>query len=170
MIEEAVEAALGIPDKRERYEYVYDALCNYLDNEFSINNFCDFRDGKCAAVRDDVAGQFVKPSEAVGCCFSYEPGSGIHRAKVCKYLGDKMCKTKCLACKLYTCEFLREKGVNFNISDFPEIKRIFSRKQIEVLKNNLFSSREDIVDKLLKVKNNKMPYFLFRHLNLDRIK
>lgn len=55
MIEEAVEAALGIPDKRERYEYVYDAFCNYLDNEFSVNNFCDFRDGKCAAVRDDVA-------------------------------------------------------------------------------------------------------------------
>ena len=38
--------------KIDRYEYIYDVACNYLDNEFITKNICDFKNDKCFAKRD----------------------------------------------------------------------------------------------------------------------
>lgn len=174
MIERKIEEALGIADAKERYEYVYDALCDYLDNEFKTNNYCGFIDNKCVAVREGKTDRFTKLAgkDSIGCCSSYDLGIGLSicNLKTCIHLGDMGCNTKCVSCKFYTCKYLREKGVKFEIFDFPELRKVFNRKQIEVLYNNPFCLREDVIDKLLTVKENKMPFFLFWMCNKAIIK
>jgi len=166
MIETAVEHALTIEDKRQRYEHVYDALCDYLDKQFQENNYCDFVENQCVAIREDVKDKFTKVAKQanLGCCCSYGVGFGLRIAnlKPCIYLGDKQCNTKCVSCKLYVCKYLREKkGIDFHISDFPELKEVFSKKQLEVLSNNPFCSMEEIIEKLLQVEKSRLPFWWF---------
>lgn len=174
MIENEIEEALNIADTKTRYEYVYDALCDYLDKEFRVNNYCDFIDNKCVAVREGKTDKFTRLAgkDCIGCCSSYDLGIGLSicNLRTCIHLGDKGCNTKCVSCKLYACKYLREKGIRFDIFKFPELKKVFSRKQIEVLHNNPFNLREDIIDRLLKVKRSKLPLWLFWMLNRGSIK
>lgn len=173
MIEKEVEEALKIEDKRQRYEHVYDALCDYLDKQFRENNYCEFQDDKCVAIREGIVDRFTQEAgkktgkHNVGCCHSYNLGLGlgIKDIKPCKHLGDKQCNTKCISCKLYSCKYLRNKGVKFSIYNFPELKKIFNNNQIEVLECNPFNLREDIIDRLVKVSRSRMPNFLFWLLN-----
>ena len=37
-----IEKVLKKKDIKERYSYLYDLLCNYLDNEFKEQNICNF--------------------------------------------------------------------------------------------------------------------------------
>jgi hypothetical protein len=166
---EELEHALSIRDKHKRYEYVYDLICDYLDREFEKHNYCDFVDDKCIAVRSGMIDHLPHADDKIGCCFGYN----IFRIKsdiaVCRFLGDRKCLTKCISCKLFTCVHLKEKGIRFDITDFPGIERIFGRKQLEVLQKNLFRSKEAILDKLQKVQKIILPFFLFRMLDLGSI-
>ena len=173
-IEEAVEHALTIADKRERYEHVYDALCDYLDKQFQENNYCDFVDDQCVAIREGVVDRFTQLANqpSIGCCCSYDLGFALRicNLKPCIHLGDRQCNTKCVSCKLYACKYLREKGVKFDIFDFPELKKIFNRKQLEVMYNNPFCLREDVIDRLLQADKSKMPFWLYWMCNKAVIK
>ena len=161
---------MTIEDKRQRYEYVYDALCDFLDNRFRENNYCDFVDSKCAAMRK-YAGPKEDFDTNVGCCISFDwvGRRAVHNHKTCKHLVNKTCDTKCLACKFYTCDYLRDKGVVFDMSEFPEVMKVFNKKQITVLIVNLFHSKEDIIDRLIRVEKMKLPFFLFEFFNVARI-
>ncbi|MCL2229320.1 MAG: hypothetical protein FWC00_05870, partial [Firmicutes bacterium] len=145
------EKALEITEKRERYEYVYDAICNFLDSDFKQKNHCEFVDGKCFVNRKDSTG-----FKHGGCCCSYDYTFllNIKRRKTCKYLSKSGCEVKCLTCKAYTCASLRMRGVEFKVSKIPNIKKVFSRKQILVLDRNFFCTKEDIINRLLAVEKN----------------
>jgi len=140
-----------------------------LDDIFKEHNYCDFIDGRCIAIRNDLGNQlFTMPSETVGCCFTREPGT-IRDLKVCDHLCDGSCKTKCISCKLYTCDYLKYKGIGFCLSNFPCLGRVFNKKQLDVFIANTFRTREAIISKLLEVEKNRLPLFLFRYLRKSRV-
>jgi hypothetical protein len=165
--ENEIERALEIIDIRQRYEYVYDAICDYLDKQFKEKNYCDFKDDMCIVNRNGVG-----KNKDSGCCYSFRLDFFLNMRdkKRCKYLGDKECKTKCISCKLYVCKYLAKKGVRFSPHNFKGISKVFDDRQIEVMQNNCFRTQEEIIDKLLEVKKSRMPYFLFSLFNRAKIK
>jgi hypothetical protein len=158
MTKETIQHALTIPELRERYEYVYDALCDYFDTQFREKNHCQFENGQCFVNREGLG-----KNREFGCCYSFNLDFflNIRDKKVCEYLVDTKCAAKCITCKLYTCKHLERKGISYSLLSFPDIKKVFNRNQIEVLKSNPFDTRENIINRLLEVKKMKMPYFLF---------
>jgi hypothetical protein len=160
-IQDAVAHALTITDIRQQYEYVYDAICDYMDKEFREKNHCDFcEDNMCFVNREKLG---VNPN--MGCCYSFRADMfmDIRDKKLCQYMNpeQKKCDIKCVSCKLYACQHLNQKGVEYDIREFPYIRKIFDRNQIEVLRFNFFKTREEIINKLLEVKDSKLPFCMF---------
>jgi len=143
---------LKYDELRQRYEFIYDVICNSLDKEFENNNYCDFQNDKCIANR---LGRSRK--KTMGCCYPYDDVN----PKVCKYLENKKCTAQCISCKLSTCGYLKERNIKFNINKFLLAKSLFSRKQLDVLRFNFFKPKELILDKLIKVNNNFVPYPIY---------
>lgn len=161
-----IDHALTIAGIKERYEYVYDSICDYLDNKFKENNYCDFKDGTCISNRSGIG-----KNRQMGCCYSFrlDMFANMRDKKLCKHLGNNGCDTKCVSCKLYTCKYLDKKGIRFSLFSFPKLDKVFNRKQIEVLKYNCFRTKEEIIDKLVEVNKTKMPYFWFYLLNKAKV-
>ncbi|MBR3661139.1 MAG: hypothetical protein IKN63_04450 [Bacilli bacterium] len=131
--------AINIKDKYKRYEYIYDTVCSYLD-ELISTNYCDFKNDIC--IRDRLKGTNHKN----GCC------ECLGRGK-CKYLIDSVCTEKsCMACKLFTCKTLREKGIVHNLNDYVLIKYFFTNKQKDILRFSYWTPKEIILDRLVKNK------------------
>lgn len=167
MLKEEIAKALEIADVRERYVHVYDLICDCLDKKFKENNYCDFQDDKCIVNRSGLG-----KNKNMGCCYSFRLDffANMRDKKICKYLGDKGCMTKCIPCKLYVCKYLERKGIGFSVYSFKGIEKVWSAKQLEVLKSNCFKSKEEIIDKLLEVREGRMPYLLFSLLNKAKIR
>lgn len=147
-----------------KYEYIYDTVCEYLDNEFSKNNFCDFQNDSCIANRKKCSSH-----SSMGCCYSFqyskfwEP-TFIKNVKICQHLNCKTCNTKCISCKLYTCKYLKDKNIQFNINNILLLDCFFNKKQHLILKYNFFAKREEIIKKLLeKNKQNLLFYNLSKN-------
>ena len=90
--------AHNIKNLKEKYEYIYDYVTDYLEKEFTTKNICDFIDNKCIAVRN---GGYLEND--YGCCY------GIKRG-LCKHFSKSKCNINCLSCKLFTCRYLRKQG------------------------------------------------------------
>lgn len=158
--------ALSLSDMNTRYSYIYDVVTEEIDNDFSRNNYCDFKCDKCIASRNN---QTVH--EKMGCCYSFESNFGIaaKNVKLCEYLDkDNKCSINCIACKLFTCKFLRQQGIHFNPKSIPLLACFFNKKQLEILTSNFFVPKDKIIKKLLE--NNNMPYFLYYIFEKYRIK
>ena len=132
-----------------QYEHIYDKVCKYLDNEFYGKNVCDFQNDKCGEKRNT--------SSLVGCCRPYKsklfgpllPAS-CNRVDACKYLDkDKKCSAECISCKLYTCDYLRGKGIQFKMKDM-ELLKDFNIVQKYILKYSVFTPKEKIINRLLR--------------------
>lgn len=151
--------ALLCDTKKERYEYIYDIVCNYLDNEFTTKNICDFKNDQCYGNRQKGASH-----SSMGCCYSFtythflDPRL-IKDVKLCKHLDCKTCTTQCMACKLFTCKYLKERGIYFKPDEILLLDCFFTKKQHLILKHNFFKKREDIINKLLE--NTSTPYFIY---------
>lgn len=152
-----MEHALTIADKRERYEYVYDVICDYLDRQFAGNNYCDFVGDQCVKNR-------IPTSECkrMGCCYSLDCGD----VKICKYfdMAQKICTVICLGCKLFVCSHLQKHGVRFNLNDFKGIRKIFTKNQLWFLSRSCLLPRDEIIDSVMELSRKKMPYFIFRFI------
>lgn len=100
----------------ERYNYIYDTVCDYLDSYFYGKNLCDFQNNKCGEKRNT--------SSTAGCC---------HHAKY-KILGPFS--------KLVLCEYLNKEKLK-KINDNAEkqidivIKNILNKKEGNFMKNKL---------------------------------
>ena len=137
---ECINAAL-CKTKKEKIEYIYDTVCNYLDEEFKNNNYCDFKDDVCKAKR-----KCKDKKVTMGSC--HEIKSLLKgKLKECPLLKDKKCSTKCITCKLFTCDAIEKK---FKIKDIPLIDIYFNPIQKFIIKTSYFTKREVIIDKLLK--------------------
>ena len=132
-----IEKALNIKNKKERYEYIYDVVCDYLDSNFYGKNLCEFKNNKCLGDRNK------KFEKSCGCCNGRDRGT-------CKYLVDGRCSIKCMACKLFTCPSLKKKGIKFRVRDIPLLKYFFSLRQKEVLAYTIFTPKDEVIEKLIR--------------------
>ena len=132
-----IEKALNIKNKKERYEYLYDVVCDYLDSCFRGKNLCEFKNDKCLGDRNK------KFEKSCGCCNGKNRGT-------CKYLVNGSCSIKCMGCKLFTCPSLRKKGIKFRIKDIPLLNYFFNLRQKEVLAYTIFTPRDEVIERLIK--------------------
>lgn len=144
----------------EKYNYIYDSVCDKLDEEFRKKNLCDFKNDQCVANR---AGATVH--ETMGCCYSFKystnPLKFIDGVHLCDHIKSKSCDIKCIGCKLFTCKYLKEKGISFKAKDIFLIDTFFNKKQQEIIERNLFFPKEKIIEKLISDKDDKKPYWLY---------
>ena len=103
----------------ERYNYIYDTVCDYLDSFFYGKNLCDFKNNQCGEKRNTSS------------------------------LTDHTCGAKCIGCKLFTCDYLRKKGVQFKIKDILLLDAFFNPLQKYFIKTMVFTPKEKIVKRLM---------------------
>lgn len=138
---ENIKAAINIKDINERYSYIYDTVCNYIDGKYLKCNYCDFKDNMCIFFRNNP-----KIAHIDGCCYSDSRGGA------CEHLENHKCKIKSISCKLYSCEYLRKKKVNFRMKNIPLIKYFFNIKQKYFIKYSFFKPKSYVIYKLLQNK------------------
>jgi len=138
--------ALVQADIYKRYELVYDYICDELDKKFANNELCQFEDDRCIVNR-----KYYNKDKIMGCCYSFKyNGIQFSDIKLCEHQKDHKCDVKCLGCKLFTCDYLKKHGVRFSLENMPVALAFFSRKQREILRTTFFTSKNIILDKVLR--------------------
>lgn len=142
---QAINAIL-FDTKYDRYEYIYDTVCDYLDGYFYGKNLCNFKDNKCGEKRNTKS--------AIGCCrhpriMKLGP---LTRLVQCEYLNKEnyTCDAKCISCKLFTCDYLEKKGIKFKIKDILLLDTFFNPIQKYYIKYMVFTPKEKIIKRILK--------------------
>ena len=129
----------------ERYNYIYDTVCNYLDGYFYGKNLCDFKNNKCGEKRGT--------SSTTGCChhFKHKALGPFSKLVQCEYLNKEnhTCDAKCLSCKLFTCDYLESKGIKFRIKDILLLNVFFNPLQKYFIKYMVFTPKEKILKRLM---------------------
>ena len=139
--------AIFYKNRYEMYNYIYDNVCDYLDGFFYSKNYCDFKNNKC--------GEKINTSSNIGCCRHYKNkllGPLLtNNFTPCEYLKeDYTCSAKCLGCKLFTCDYLRKKGIKFKIKDILLLDVFFNPLQKYYIKVKVFTPKEKILKKLMR--------------------
>ena len=134
--------------KYERYNYIYDTVCNYLDSFFYGKNLCDFKNNKCGEKRNT--------SSDIGCCHHYKNkllGPLLpNNLMPCEHLKeDHTCDAKCIGCKLFTCGYLEKKGIKFRIKDILLLNVFFNPLQKYFIKTMVFTPKEKVIKKLMRL-------------------
>ncbi len=133
---ENIVAAFNIKNSKERYSFIYDVMCDYLDNEFITKNHCGFVDNVCVG---------VKYESEYGCC--YGPSRGL-----CEQMKDHRCSIKSLSCKLVVCSELKSKGIKYKINKLPLLRLFFNPIQKYFLLFSIMKDKEETIKILLKYK------------------
>lgn len=125
-----------------KYDYIYDSVCNYLDDRFICDNICEFKNNRCIAKRDyDLT---------CGCCRHYKSFLSTKLVQ-CEYLKDKKCAAHCITCKLFTCDYIiKNKKIKFRINDIFLLKHYFNPIQKLIILTGFFTTKEKIMKRLLK--------------------
>ena len=142
---EALFQALFIEDKEKRYQFIYDFVCQELDSEFSKRHLCGFHHNVCYS-KNELKIKGKKLPLIYGCCYT--------KGRVCPYLKENGCTIQCLPCKLFTCRYLRKRGIKYRAKDQLLLKTFFSPKQLRILEDKIYTSKEEIFDLLLNKKVN----------------
>ncbi len=118
--------ALNIKKRNKRIEFVYDAICKYIDDYYAGENICSFCNNKCLV----QTGNSLKFTN--GCC------------RLCRYQSSKGCKSSNISCKLFYCDSIKK---NHKIMTYKDIKlfKLFSLRQRLMCTHNFFASREAIL-------------------------
>ena len=139
--------AIFYKTRYERYNYIYDTVCNYLDGYFYGKNLCDFKDNKCGEKRNT--------SSTTGCChhFKHKALGPFSKLVLCEYLNKEnyTCDAKCLPCKLFTCDYLESKGIKFKIKDILLLDVFFNPIQKYFIKYMVFTPKDKILKRLMKL-------------------
>ena len=128
----------------ERYNYIYDTACDYLDSFFYGKNLCDFKNNQCGEKRNT--------SSLIGCCHHFKNKylGPLTKLVPCEHLKeDHTCGAKCIGCKLFTCDYLRKKGVQFKIKDILLLDAFFDPLQKYFIKTMVFTPKEKIIKRLM---------------------
>lgn len=139
----------------DKYNYIYDTVCDFLDSKYIGCNYCDFKDDVCKYFRE------IDPNHKMGCCYSDKRGGLCPNLKK-----DGSCKIRSISCKLYACPMLRDKKLYFKINDIPLLKYNFNLRQKWWIKQSFFQTKEDTLIKLYENKNlyevidNKLEIFI----------
>ena len=137
---------LNSKSRRNKYELIYDYSCDYLDNEFITKKLCNFKNDMC--IRNRCRTKGIKVSS---CCETSET------KMICKYFDNvkKSCSIKSLGCKLFTCYYLRKKGIRYRVNDVPYLKYFLSIRQKAICVNSIFKDKEENINKWMRFY--KMP-------------
>ena len=155
--------------KREKYEFIYDTVCEFLDNNFASKNYCDFKNDKCIANRENCTAH-----KNMGCCYSFEYSNMfdpnlIKNVQLCQYMENGRCTTKNLTCKMFTCKYLKKKNIKFDSHKILLLDCFFNNKQHEIINFNFFVTREEMIDKLLEENDDiYITYFLLGKYMIKR--
>lgn len=128
----------------ERYNYIYDTVCDYLDSYFYGKNLCDFKNNKC--------GEKINTSSTTGCChhFKHKLLGPFSKLVLCEYLNENYtCSAKCISCKLFTCDYLEKKGIKFKIKDILLLDVFFNPIQKYFIKYMVFTPKDKILKRLM---------------------
>lgn len=139
--------AIFYKTRYERYNYIYDTACSYLDSYFYGKNICDFKNNKCGEKRNT--------SFTTGCChhFKHKALGPFSKLVLCEYLNKEnyTCDAKCLPCKLFTCYYLEKKCVKFRIKDILLLNVFFNPIQKYFIKYMVFTPKDNIIKRLMKL-------------------
>lgn len=137
--------AIFFKSRYERYNFIYNTACNYLDDFFYGKNYCDFQNNKCGEKRNC--------SSVTGCChhFKIKFLGPFSKLVLCEYLNPKThtCDAKCLGCKLFTCDYLEKKGIKFRIHDILLLDVFFNPIQKYFIRYTLFTPKEKVLKRLM---------------------
>lgn len=136
--------AIFFNTKYERYNYIYDTVCDYLDSYFYGKNLCDFQNNKCAEKRNT--------SSTIGCCrhFKNKWLGPFSKLVICEHLKeDYTCGAKCISCKLFTCDYLEKRGIKFRIKDILLLNVFFNPVQKYFIKYMVFTPKDKILKRLM---------------------
>lgn len=132
---------LNVKKKLDKYNLIYDYTCDYLDNEFKINNWCNFKNDVCICNRNKN-----KECRVESCCVR-------NKTKiVCKYFDNKnkKCSIKCISCKLFTCKYLKSKGIKYSTNKIPYLKYFLSIRQKKITNYSIIEPKYKIIEKWRK--------------------
>ncbi len=140
-----IERILEKEDIEERYSYLYDLICDYLDREFREKNICGFDCGICKRRKDMIERKVLKDTYENGCCHGYLKG------KTCQYLEPgKGCKIKNIGCKTFTCFYLRKQGYRYHVKDIYFARYFFNPRQLFYMENTFFVDKPIILEGIMK--------------------
>lgn len=121
---EDVVHAFNIKDSYERLKYVYERLCDYLDDDYKKHNYCKFdSNGTCINTRVNK----IKTQ----CC------------RQCKYISKKGCTTKGLACKMFFCKYIKETKKVPNYHKYRLYKYFFNINQKIISTINFWENEDE---------------------------
>lgn len=131
-----IEKAINMKNKRERIEFIYDKVCDYLDDDFIKKNKCLFKNNQCISDRSK------NYDKNCGCCRS-------RNGELCQYLKDGRCTIRNMGCKFFVCPTLKKRGVTYKTTDFPLLKYFCSFRQRIVLRYTIFVPKEKVIERVL---------------------
>lgn len=139
----AIKTSL-IVDKKEKIEYVYDKLCERIDEDLVVYKYCNFNNNKCIAQRDDQNKNNYPVNDCNGCCYNVE------KKVECDKLKNKECTTECISCRLFICKYLKDRGISYEVRDNLQIRTFLNIMQKPILVWNFFKTREEVIKELMK--------------------
>lgn len=121
--------ALNIKNKKERILFIYDTVCDLLNNQNKNLNICGFKNNKC------LVQQKLKNNKCNGCC------------RLCRFQSENGCTTQNLTCKLFNCSEVKKRH---NVLEYKDINilKLLSFKNRIIIKHDYFSLREDVLKDL----------------------
>lgn len=139
-----VEKILEEKDIKKRYSRLYDMICDYLDNDFINNNVCGFNNGICSKRQYMIDKGIKKDSYENGCCHGYK------ERKTCEHLKNGRCSIKNIACKIFTCPYLRLRGIRYSINKIYFARYFFNVRQKFYMENTFFVDKDIILEGILE--------------------
>lgn len=136
---------LNYKTKKDRYNYLYDSICKYLDDRVVETNVCGFKDDKCIVKRNtNIKDGCCHHFNNIYCGLLYEK-----KMHLCEHQINKRCQAQCISCKMYMCDTLRKKGYKFTPSNVILVKRYFNPIQKLIIMTTFYRTKEKIMKKLL---------------------
>lgn len=125
-------------DYKDKLGLIYDYVCDYIDEDMRINNYCDFKDDRCIGNRLGLSVHSIN-----GCCYRRKEG-------LCKKFVNKKCVIRNVSCKFFMCTYV-EKKMKKKYDPKNIIPLMFlDRRQINIMKRSYFIEKEIVIEKLYK--------------------
>lgn len=127
--------ALNIKDIEKRYTYIYEEMCNILDN--ISHKVCDFKCDKCYGNRSGKCFATIN-----GCCYFHK--------KPCPYLVNSVCQHRSISCKIFICEPVEKKyKFKSKIETYPLLNWFFNNKQKDIIHYSYRQTVDMVIPKLM---------------------
>lgn len=128
-----------IKSNTEKHQYIYGTICHKLEAAIQKYNYCLFENNMCIAQRAKCEWPKVTTN---GCCFD------VTKNTECNHLNCTSCDITCISCRLFTCRYLKDRGVDFDIRKNILTKTHFNLLQKPELIWNFFTEKDVILEKV----------------------